>query len=136
MIVVDASLMIAWLLEEAGAGPAAELDELLEHETIVVPAHWSAEIGNALVVNVRRGRIPPARMQMMIEDCSALNIIIEPVSSIQEIGPLAQFASAQNLTFYDAAYVQIALERSIPLGTLDHGMRRAAQRLGLSLFPA
>jgi predicted nucleic acid-binding protein len=64
------------------------------------------------------------------------DIVVEPFDFARHVAPLVEFASAQNLTFYDAAYVQIAIERSIPLGTLDSDMRRAAHLLGIRLFPA
>jgi len=136
LIVLDASLLIAWLLEEDAAMSAPELAEILEHETIVVPAHWSAEVGNALLINLRRGRLPSNRLEMMLDDCSAFEISAEPPISIEKISALARLAAAQNLTFYDAAYVQLALERAIPLGTLDQDMRSAATRLGIRVFPA
>jgi predicted nucleic acid-binding protein len=136
LIVIDASLMIAWLLEESAIALATELNELFERETLVVPAHWSAEVGNGLVVNLRRGRIPPDKLDTLIEQCSALDFLVETADSVEHISTLARFATLQSLTFYDAAYVQIALERSIPLGTLDKEMRGAAARLGIRLFPA
>ena len=62
MIVVDASLMVAWLLEEPNLTPTLGLDQVFEREALVVPPHWWAEIGNAFVVNMRRGRIPRDQM--------------------------------------------------------------------------
>ena len=135
MIVIDASLMIAWLLEESALALEPQLNELIERETLVVPAHWCAEVGNGLVTNLRRGRIAPDKLDTLIEECSALSILIEPAVPMGQIGPLVRGAIAQNLTFYDAAYIQLAFERSIPLGTLDNPMRLMARRLGVPLFP-
>lgn len=128
--------MIAWLLEEQALTLAPTLDEMFEHETLVVPAHWPAEIGNGLVTNMRRNRVPPDKMDILITQCAVLDIVIEPPVSVEQIGTVVHLAGMQRLTFYDAAYLQLALERSIPLGTLDQDMRSAAQRLGIRLFPA
>jgi len=136
LIVLDASLLIAWLLEEDTAMSAPELGEILQQETLVVPAHWSAEIGNALLMNLRRGRLPSNRLEMMLDDCAAFEISIEPPPPVEKISALTRLAAAHNLTFYDAAYIQLALERAIPLGTLDQDMRSAAARLGIQVFPA
>ena len=136
MIVLDASLLIAWLLEEDVAVSAPALGEILQDETLVVPAHWSAEIGNALLINLRRGRLPSNRLEMMLDDCEAFEISVQPPTPVEKISALTRLAAAQNLTFYDAAYIQLALERAIPLGTLDRDMRSAAERLGIRLFPA
>ena len=136
MIVLDASLLVAWLLQEDAAASAPALSDVLQNETLVVPAHWPAEIGNALLVNLRRGRLPSNRLEMMLDDCAALDIAVEAPTPIDRISALTRLAAAQNLTFYDAAYIQLALERAIPLGTLDQDMRNAASRLGIRLFPA
>ena len=49
---------------------------------------------------------------------------------------LLRFAQTQRLTFYDALYVQLALEADATLATLDENMRKSAVQLGLKLLPA
>jgi predicted nucleic acid-binding protein len=136
LIVIDASLTVAWLLEEESSNSALRLDALFEREPLVVPPHWWAEVGNAFVVNVRRGRIPRDRMEILVERLATLQVQIEPPRDVGQIIPFANFAGGHGLTFYDAAYLQIALERAIPLGTLDRDMRAAAAQLNIPLLPA
>lgn len=136
MIVIDASLMVAWLLEETALALAGDLDELFSREALLVPAHWPAEIGNALVQNLRRKRISAPLIQELIQECSALDIRVEPSTPIAELAALSRLAIAQNLTLYDAVYVKLAIDRSTALGTLDSAMRAAAIRLDVSLYPA
>lgn len=38
------------------------------------------------------------------------------------------------LTVYDAAYLELALRRNLPLGTLDADLRKAAQAEGVPLL--
>jgi predicted nucleic acid-binding protein len=40
-----------------------------------------------------------------------------------------------DLTVYDAAYVDLALQHSLPLATLDEAMIKAAKRAGLAVLP-
>jgi predicted nucleic acid-binding protein len=136
LIVLDASLLVAWLLEEDAAASAPALADVLQNQTLVVPAHWPTEIGNALLVNLRRGRLPADRLDMILDDCAAFDIAVDESVPLERISALSRLATAHNLTFYDAAYVQLALERALPLGTLDRDMRSAAERLGIRLFPA
>jgi predicted nucleic acid-binding protein len=136
LIVLDASLLIAWLLEEDAAASAPALADILQNETLVVPAHWPADIGNALLTSLRHGKLPSNRLEMMLDDCAAFEISIEPPTPVEKVSALTRLAAAQNLTFYEAAYIQLALERAIPLGTLDQDMRSAAARLGIRVFPA
>jgi predicted nucleic acid-binding protein len=136
LIVVDASLMVAWLLDEPEHALAEDLDKLLDRETLVVPSHWPIEVGNALLVNIRRQRVRPSQLQELMQECATLAILVEPSFQLERIGLLARLAVEHGLTLYDAAYIQIAIEKSIPLGTLDRPMRVAAQRLGVACFPA
>jgi predicted nucleic acid-binding protein len=49
---------------------------------------------------------------------------------------LITFATDQQLTAYDAAYVMLALRLGAKLATLDNAMRRAAGRLHIDVLPA
>ena len=71
-----------------------------------------------------------------MERLDVLAIHVESAVDLDQIGPLAQFAVTHNLTTYDAAYVQLALQNSAALATLDRAMRTAAAALNLPLLPA
>ena len=135
MIVIDASLMVAWLLEESALALASDLNELLERERFVVPAHWPAEVGNALQTNLRRGRLLPNRLDALLNQCTAFDIAVMPAPQFGQIAQLVTFGAAQGLSLYDAAYVHMALDCSMLLATLDRQMRAASRRLGVRLFP-
>ena len=136
MIVADTSLMISWLLNETDVVVAEDVYNLLAEETLLVPAHWPVEIGNALGVNVRRGRIPPRLLNAIQERLNKLVVVVEGSISPADIVSLVGFAGDQNLTAYDACYVQLAAENRAPLATLDRQMRTAARRLNINLLPA
>ena len=136
MIVADTSLMISWLLNETDVVVAEDVYNLLAEETLLVPAHWPVEIGNALGVNVRRGRIPPELLNAIQERLNKLVVVVERSVSPADIVSLVSFAGDQNLTAYDACYVQLAAETHAPLATLDRQMRTAARKLNINLLPA
>jgi predicted nucleic acid-binding protein len=135
LIVVDASLMTAWLLNEPTLTSRFDIHEILADKPVVVPSHWPIEIGNALCTNLRGGRLGPRDFHMIVDRLDLLEIHVEPSIEFDDVISLAQFAAAQELTAYDAAYVQLAQERRFTLATLDKAMRRAADRLGVSLLP-
>jgi hypothetical protein len=63
--VADASATLPWCFEvEEEATPATEalLERLRAGEPAVVPAHWSTEVMNGLIMAVRRGRIDLERV--------------------------------------------------------------------------
>ncbi|HEY0330429.1 MAG TPA: type II toxin-antitoxin system VapC family toxin [Rhodopseudomonas sp.] len=134
MIVLDASIAIAWLLNESGF-PDAEFNEAIATQSIAVPAHWPVEVANALLVNLRRKRISEEALAAVVGDLAALDISLQPAASTGRILDLVGFAERHGLTSYDAAYVELALEHSARLATLDQQMRRAAANLEIPLIP-
>jgi predicted nucleic acid-binding protein len=101
-----------------------------------VPAHWSAEVGNALIVNRRRGRIIDSEFADMLVSIDAFQIATQLPPAIPDFEMIFSFAEAYRLTFYDALYVRLALDMDAALATLDEDMRGAARELNLTLIPA
>ena len=135
MIVLDASLMIARILNESHAGVGDDLYDILNANQILVPSHWPIEIANALHTNIRRGRIMREDVDDIVRFLAKFQLTIAAPAPLAEIGPLTKFAATYALTAYDAAYVQIALELGGQLATLDRDMRAIAERLGIPLLP-
>ena len=136
MIIADASLMTAWLLTETDVMVGQEVYDKLAEDTLLVPAHWPVEIGNALGVNLRRGRITVEQIDAIEARLHELEIVVEPAIPPSQIASLVHFATRQHLTLYDACYVQLAAEKQAVLATLDGDMRAAAERLGIDVLPA
>jgi predicted nucleic acid-binding protein len=136
LIVLDASLMAAWLLGERGQPAIHETYVELRSEPVVVPAHWPVEISNTLRTHLRAGRLSIADFHEVIDELDAVGVHVDQPIDLDEIGPLAQFAMTYNLTAYDAAYVQLAIQHGATLATLDAAMRSAATSLNIPLLPA
>jgi predicted nucleic acid-binding protein len=136
LIVVDASLVVSWLLGEKRDSGADHLFDAIPDGEAIAPAHWPIEIANALRSPALSGRLSPADFLDIMDDLDKLNVDIEPAIHLGDLVPLAQFAVAHGLTAYDAAYVQLAFQRKAILATLDDAMRRVAQRLDIALLPA
>jgi predicted nucleic acid-binding protein len=49
---------------------------------------------------------------------------------------MTQLADRHELSIYDAAYLELALRRNLPLATLDADLRRAAAAEGVQLLGA
>jgi len=132
VFVVDASAALAWCFEdEAGSWADGLLERLRQGDRILVPAHWPTEISNGLLVALRRKRIKAGQPALFWEELARLPIETEPsLTSIQAKATLA-LAEKHGLTAYDAAYLELARRRQLPLGTLDADLRKAAQAEGL-----
>jgi predicted nucleic acid-binding protein len=135
LIVLDASVMVAWLLGEPAIAQDTELDAGLRDEEIAVPSHWPVEISNVLRTHLKAGRLSVSDFHAIMERIDLVAIRIEPTMYLDEIGPLAVFAVTNELTVYDAAYVQLASHHGLKLATLDRAMRAAATKLNIPLLP-
>jgi predicted nucleic acid-binding protein len=136
LIVADASLMIAWLLNETDVVVGEDVYNMLAENTLLVPAHWPVEISSALAVNLRKGRVAAELLDVIEERLNKFVIVVQPPVMPSEIAALVSFASAQRLTVYDACYVQLAWQNRATLATLDGAMRAAAKRLSVNVLPA
>lgn len=132
-LVLDASMAMGWMVDTPAPRIALRALDLLQSGTIgVVPDLWYYEVCNALMTAERRGRASAQLVSSHISDIERLAEFLE----VSPTTPSALIAAARQsgLTAYDAAYFELALRRNLPLATLDHKMRAAAQRAGIELL--
>ncbi len=133
-LALDASLALAWFVtEETTAYTEGVLDLLLNGVQALAPAIWPFEVANALLVGERRRRLTVAQVTAVLERLAALPITVEPVQPDRAFGAVLSVARQQQLTEYDAAYLELALREALPLATLDRELRRAAENSGIAL---
>ena len=130
-IVIDCSVLLAWSLGEDDENAATEVIRRMIETGAVVPQIWWYELRNALLMNERRGRIAPQQMANTLADVTALGIEVDG-----EHDEAAMFALARrhSLTVYDAAYLEVAFRRNLPLATFDRRLARAAEAEGVALI--
>lgn len=133
--VLDCSVALTWVLPDEGNEPADGLADRLETESVYVPPIWPLEVGNALLVAQRRGRIKPSELERLIRALAELPIEIEHDTRAIAFGGVMDLARELGMTTYDAAYVELARRRSVPLATLDAPLRRACVALRIPVLP-
>lgn len=101
----------------------------LEHFA-VVPRIWWYEILNGLAVNRRRGRLNEADASATLADLKGMRILVDDDHSD---GAILDLAARHGLSAYDAAYLETALRRSLPLASLDRRLCEAAATSGAML---
>lgn len=87
-----------------------------------------------LVQAERRRRITPAQVADSVRLANQLPITTD-ADYIRALHEVLNLARAENLTTYDAAYLELAMRRQLPLATLDQGLARAAGRHGVRVLP-
>jgi predicted nucleic acid-binding protein len=131
--VIDASITLAWCFDDE-ASPAADAAlERLERETALAPAHWPLEVANALRTAERRGRLGEADLSRLRGLLGALPVEIAPLELPTALWGVLDAARAHNLTAYDAAYLDLARTRGLPLATADRPLRGACADAGVDV---
>lgn len=126
-VVVDASITASWLLPDEGNDFALEIYKRIGECEIFVPALWNYEIRNILIINERRGRITMEAADAAFGFLADLGINIDHNADWRTATDLArQF----KLTIYDAAYLELAVRKDLPIATLDKALIAAAAQLG------
>lgn len=138
--VLDASITMAWVFEDEVSGvdphephldPDSVLTRLLR-ENALVPALWSLEVANALLVGERRGRLSRRDAERFVQLLAALPIEVDAGTSRHAFRDILPLAREHGLSAYDAAYLELALRIGAPLATLDTALARAARTLGIA----
>jgi predicted nucleic acid-binding protein len=133
--VLDCSVTLSWLLPDERAATTDALADELGRTTAVVPAIWPYEVANALLVAQRRARIGDDDLTRVRRALSALPIEVEAVASEHVLSAVSDLGRRLDLTSYDAAYVELAARRRLPLATLDARLSKACAALGVAVLP-
>jgi predicted nucleic acid-binding protein len=123
------------MLFEDEASPATDeiLDRVVEAGAVVPPL-WRFEVGNGLQMAIRRKRIDFAYRDDALAELTAAPIITDADANAHAWTNTLRLSERFSLTLYDAAYIELAHRRALPLATLDGAMRTAARDLGLTVL--
>ncbi len=132
--VIDASVTLAWCVDDERDANADAIAERVVSESAIVPALWCWEIGNALLMAERRGRVKRGRLDEILEELAALPISVDEIGTPPRFRPSVDLARQFALTVYDAAYLELALRRSVALATRDEALAAAARAIGIQII--
>ena len=134
-LVLDCSVALCWYFRDEADPYADGVATRLTSTEAVVPSLWPLEVANAVLMGERRKRSTQADAQRWITVLETLPITLDGETAARAWNDTLRLARAQNLSAYDAAYLELALREGLPLATLDAGLKAAAQAVGVPLFP-
>lgn len=126
--VADSSVGVAW----AAHSQASEAtDQLLEKVAgggpLVVPTLWPFEVANSLLVLFRRKRIIADERDRALGALARLPLVVDDEGCRQAFGKVSELAAEHGLSVYDAAYLELALRRKLPLASRDDALCNTAK---------
>ena len=135
-IVIDASVALAWCFPDEASEYADGVLVALDGRTAMVPAIWSVEITNALLVGERRKRIRQPEVRRFVELLKGLSILEDGQPFADTMSNILPLAREHDLSTYDAAYLDVAVHHGAPLATLDGALQKAGRAAGIKIFKA
>jgi len=132
VIVVDASVLTAFILKEEG------WEDLAGYlRRCVSIDHVVKEVANAI------WRAFYLRKRISLDEARhALRLLLKLIEKNVELYPETQYlerafviSAEYGITIYDSLYIALAKDKNIPLLTLDEKQRRVAKELGIAILP-
>jgi predicted nucleic acid-binding protein len=126
-------MALAWHFADGESPRTLAVEDLTDAATIVVPAHWFAEVSNKLIVGERRRRASVGETVAFIQRLNNLVIVTDDIAPERHWTDILPLARAHGLTVYDTLYLELAERRGLPLASLDDELNAAAKRVGIEL---
>ncbi len=134
--VLDCTVTMAWIFPDEAAEATDRLRDSLVESKAFVPSLWPVEVGNALLIATRRGRVRVDEWSEIRANLEALPIEIDPVTTSRVWGPSLQLAETHQISVYDAMYLELAVRLQLPLATLDRALLATARDVGIEALTA
>jgi predicted nucleic acid-binding protein len=132
--VLDASVVLTWCFPDESSALAQHVAGMFKRrDTAVAPSFWPHEVLNALLVGEKRKRISKELVRSFLDDLAALPIVLEQFPAALVFDRIQRLGREHGLTAYDAAYLDLALDRGLPLATLDEDLVRASKKARVRL---
>jgi predicted nucleic acid-binding protein len=133
--VVDASTVLSWCFPDEHAEEAQRVSELFKRGgAAIVPAFWAHEVLSALLVGEKRKRISASLIKSFLDDLAVLPITLDVCDPAIVFDRIHSLCHEHGLTPYDAAYLELATRKGLPLATLDRDLIRASNAAAVKLL--
>ena len=134
--VLDNSVTMRWCFD---AGAHVYADRVLarleaDEGTAFVPIMWRYEVSAVLARAEIKRFLPAHKAEAFLENLAALPIDVDTESASRILTDVHRLAIQYRLSSYDAAYLELALRRNLPLATLDEKLSEARKAAGVPVL--
>jgi predicted nucleic acid-binding protein len=133
-LVLDCSIVMAWYFVDESSEYADQVARRLPQQAALVPLNWPLEVANVLFMGERRKRSTQAEAARFLKTLEGLPITLDDETNLHAWNTTLSLARAHDITAYDAAYLELAMRRGMPLASLDDKLKTAARAVGVPLY--
>ena len=133
--VLHNSIALAWCFQDEQTPEILALLDRVAESGAIAPLLWPLEALNGLLMAERRRRLTAEQRTTLASLLQDLPITLDDETATRAWAQTGALAERFALSVYDAAYLELAHRRCLPLATLDRPLRTAAATLGLPLLP-
>lgn len=130
-IVVDCSVAMSWVLPDEDTTLADKVLDRVAVDGGIVPPLFRIEVGNVLLVAMRRRRITSETRRKAFDRIAALPLREDSAGAAHIWTDCIDLADRHGLSLYDATYLELAKRLRRPLATLDQRLANAAREAGI-----
>ena len=123
------------LLPDEQNEAADALADRLQERRASVPTIWPLEVRNALLSALRSRRLTTREFDDRVEVVARLPVEVEPPADSESLSRMVVIARRHELSVYDASYIDLAVQRGMPLATFDARLRRTCTALHVEVLP-
>lgn len=131
--ILDASVTLSWCFEDERSPETVQLLQTIIDKEIYVPGLWSLEVGNILLLAIKKKRITEAGVAEFLNFLDSFEIHTDAHTASRAFHQILSLAQAHHLTTYDAAYLELAMRMGLPLATKDKALRKICEDVQVPL---
>jgi predicted nucleic acid-binding protein len=132
MLVLDASVVLAWAFPDEHSDLADRAIRRVVEEGGSAPSHFPLEVMQALLTAMRRDRITRSDLEIIRRLIAPLPVEVVAIELAASLDLIEQ-ARAHELSIYDVAYLELARARGLEFATVDDRLAKASRSAGVSL---
>ncbi len=136
IFVVDNSIVMSWCFNDEANDYADRVLDRLAAGAAFVPSIWPLEVVNVLLVAERKKRLETFDCVRFLRFLEQLPITVEYGQGEVRMKELLSLARSNRLSSYDAAYLDLAMRKGVPIATLDNALAKAAKKTGIAILTA
>jgi len=132
--VLDAAVAVAWVLPVLASVYTDNVQSAILRKKAIVPATWLADVAQAVRAAERRRRATPAYVDGKLAGLAGFPIGIDDETAVRLWSDTLALSRTHRVTVADAAYLELALRRRLPLATTDAALAAAAASAGVPIY--